>query len=545
MKKYFLITALLLSGAINALACTNFIVGKKASADGSVMVTYNDDSYGKYGYLCHYPASLHAKGEMRKIYNWENGKYLGEIPEAAQTYNVVGNINQFQLCITETTFGGREELVDPEGILDYGSLIYIALQRCRTAREAIGLITGLVEEYGYYSTGESFSVCDKEEAWILEMISKGKGEKGCVWVAVRIPDDCISGHANQSRITSFPLNDKKNCIYSKDVISFARSKGYFNGKDEDFSFRDAYNPLDFSGIRACDARVWSFFRTYDESMDQYLPYLNGDATAPSMPLYIKTDHKITAQELKDAMRNHYEGTALDLTSDAGAGPWKMPYRPSPLTFKDSQGTEYFNERPVSTQQTAFTLVSQLRNWLPDEIGGLMWFGCDDANMIAYVPVYCSTTRIPEGFAKSTSNAATFNPNSAFWICNMVSNMIYPRYSAMIGDLRDAQSELELYYESNRDAVEQQAIAISAEGRTEFLNRQLETDVRKMMDRWQQLAGYIIVKHNDMVVRNEVDGKFEEISDEKCKVTRTGVDQSVKDLIGSTTGDRYKVSFISE
>jgi len=539
MKKRILIAALLLSSALHAFACTNFIVGKKASADGSVMVTYNDDSYGKYGYLCHYPAAKHAKGEMRKIYNWENGTYLGEIPEARETFNVVGNINQFQLCITETTFTGRDELVGHKGILDYGSLIYIALQRCKTAREAISLMTSLVQEYGYYSSGESFSVCDKEEGWILEMIGKGKGVKGAVWVAVRIPDDCISGHANQSRITTFPLDDKKNCLYSEDVISFAREKGYFSGKDEEFSFRDAYNPLDFSGIRACDARVWSFFQKYDKSMDQYLPYINGDATAPSMPLYIKVDKKISAHDLKEAMRNHYEGTPLDLTTDAGAGPWMMPYRPSPLTFEDSKGNSYFNERPVSTQQTAFTLVSQLRSWLPDEIGGLMWFGCDDANMIAYVPVYCGTTQIPEGFAKATANAVTFNPNSAFWICNMVSNMVYPRYSSLIGDLRAAQSELETYYEQNTDSVEKKAQSIRSKERIAFLNEQLESDVQKMMTRWQSLAGYIIVKHNDMVVKNEVDGKFDEISDEKARVTRTGMPQNTKDLIGATTGDRYR------
>ncbi|MCQ2146650.1 MAG: C69 family dipeptidase [Bacteroidales bacterium] len=539
MKKRILIAALLLSSALHAFACTSFIVGKKASADGSVMVTYNDDSYGKFGYLCHYPAGKHAKGEMRKIYNWENGTYLGEIPEARETFNVIGNINQFQLCITETTFTGRDELVAHEGILDYGSLIYIALQRCKTAREAISLMTSLVDEYGYYSSGESFSICDKEEAWIMEMIGKGKGDKGAVWVAVRIPDDCISGHANQSRITTFPLNDKDNCIYSKDVISFARQKGYFSGKDEEFSFRDAYNPLDFSGIRACDARVWSFFQKHDKSMDQYLPYINGDATAPSMPLYIKVDHKISAHDLKEAMRNHYENTPLDLTSDTGAGLWMMPYRPSPLTFEDSKGNTYFNERPVSTQQTAFTLVSQIRSWLPDEIGGLMWYGCDDANMIAYVPVYCGASKVPSAFAKSTSNAVTFNPNSAFWICNMVSNMIYPRYSALIDDLRVAQNELESYYESNTDSVEKSALSLKGDKRIAFLNDQLDKDTMKMMDRWQQLAGYIIVKHNDMVVKNEVDGKFDEISDEKARVTRPGLSQKVKDLIGATTGDRYR------
>lgn len=536
MRKYVLIAFAI--GALQAMACTNYIVGKKASADGSVMVTYNDDSYGKYGYLCHYPAARHAKGEMRRILNWENGEYLGEIPEAEVTYQVVGNINEHQLCICETTFGGREELMHPGGIIDYGSLIYIALQRCRTAREAISLMTSLTDTYGYYSSGESFSVCDKNEGWILEMIGKGKNEKGCVWVAQRIPDDCISGHANQSRITTFPLNDRQNCIYSKDVISFARRMGWFNGKDKDFSFRDAYNPLDFSGIRACDARVWTFFRKWDKSMDKYMPYINGDMNAPSMPLYIKVDHKLSAHDLKEAMRDHYEETPLDIRGDVGAGGWMMPYRPSPLTFKDSDGREYYNERPVSTQQTAFTLVAQLRSWLPDEIGGVMWFGCDDANMVAYVPVRCCSDQIPEAFAKETADAVTYNPRSAYWLCNMVSNMVYPRYSALIDDFRLTQRELEAEYEYNLAVVDAKALAMGEGERKMFLNNQLKLDTELMMERWNRLAAYLIVKHNDQVVRVEKNGRFDAISDEKCRVVRSGYPQATKDQIGRVTGDRY-------
>lgn len=540
MKLFYRIFCLLLGFyfVIPSLACTNFIVGKNASADGSVLVTYNDDSYGKFGYLCHYPAGKHKAGEMRRIINWENGSFLGEIKEAKETYNVVGNINEYQVCICETTFGGRRELQNTNGIIDYGSLIYLALQRSKTARQAIDVMTSLVEEYGYYSTGESFSVCDKNEGWILEMIGKGPDVKGALWVAIRIPDDCISAHANQSRITTFPLKDHANCIYSKDLISFARSHGFFDGKDEDFSFRNAYDPEHVNRRRTCDARVWSFFRHYNKSMDDYLPYLEGDRSIEQLPLYIKPDHKVTLREIKNDMRDHYEGTALDLRMDVGAGGWQMPYRPSPLSFEDNEGRTYFNERPISTQQTAFTLVGQLRNWLPDEIGGVFWFNCDDANMVAYVPVYCCTTTIPTAFAKETSNAATYNPQSAFWLSNAVSNFVYPRYSALIEDLRTAQCELEDYYESEQPSVEKNALAMNYTERKKYLDSKTNMYTEKMMDRWSTLFGYLIVKHNDMVVRDEVDGKFVEISDEKCKVTRTGYPQQSNDLIGKSTGERY-------
>lgn len=538
MKKFgLLLIALFYISRLSA--CTNLIVGKKASADGSVMVTYSDDSFGKYGYLCHFPAGVHEKGAMKAVYDWETRKYLGEIPEAPQTFQVVGNINEFQLCICESTFGGREELCQANGIMDYGNLIYTSLQRCKSAREAIQLMDKLAQEYGYFSTGESFSICDKNEAWIMEMIGKGKNSKGAVWVAVRIPDDCISGHANQSRITTFALNDKDNCLYSQDVISFAREKGYFSGKDEDFSFREAYDPIDFNGIRHCDARIWSFFRKFDLGMDEYLPYIDGDKSASNLPLYIHVDHKVSLRELKNAMRDHYEGTMLDMTSDIGAGGWLMPYRPSPNNFTDANGTRLFHERPIATQQTAFTLVSQLRDWLPDAVGGLMWFGADDSNMIAFVPVYCSVNQIPTAFARETSNATDFNMKSAYWLCNLVSNFVYPRYSAMMPDLRKVQKELEDSYENQQKKVEQDVQSMDAISLVAYLNKVTNDATELMMEKWTNLFGYLVVKHNDMAVKLEEDGKFDSISDEKVKVKRPGYAKQFYDFISETTGTRYR------
>ncbi|MBS5980571.1 MAG: C69 family dipeptidase, partial [Dysgonomonas mossii] len=374
---------------IHIFACTNFLVGKYASVDGSTMITYSADSYALFGELYHWPAKKYSQGEMLKVYEWDSGKYLGEIAQASQTYNVVGNMNEYQVTIGETTFGGREELADPDGIIDYGSLIYIALQRAKTAREAIKIMTDLVAEYGYYSGGESFSIGDPNEIWVLEMIGKGKGNKGAVWVAVRIPDDCISAHANQSRIHQFPLKDPKNCLYSKDVISFAREKGYYTGKDEDFSFSKVYNPLDFGGQRFCEARVWSFFNKCNKDMAKFVTYAQGKTQEP-MPLYIKPDKKLSLSDIQGMMRDHYEGTELDWTNDIGAGPFKSPYRWAPLTWK-VDSVEYCNERPIATQQSGFVFTSQMRSWLPNSIGGVLWFGTDDAAQTVFTPMYCSVT----------------------------------------------------------------------------------------------------------------------------------------------------------
>ena len=423
MKRLGFTLLAVMAATLNALACTNLIVGKNASADGSVMISYSADSYGMFGFLYHSPAGKHEKGEMIDIYDWDSGEYHGQIAQVAQTYNVVGNMNEFQVSIGETTFGGREELVDKNGIIDYGSLIYIALQRSRTAREAIRIMTDLVQEYGYASSGESFSIADPNEAWIMEMIGKGTGVRGAVWVAVRIPDDCIAAHANQSRIHKFNMDDKENVMYASDVISFAREKGYFNGVNKDFDFANAYNPLDFGGVRYCEARVWSFFNRYTDRGDEFLPYIQG-ATAEPMPLYLRPNKKLTLQDVQNMMRDHYEGTALDITQDVGAGAYHTPYRLSPLSF-EVDGQQYFNERPISTQQSAWVFVSQLRSDLPDAVGGVFWFGCDDANMTVYTPVYCCTDVVPACYQEGIdgANDVTFSFNSAFWVMNWVANMV--------------------------------------------------------------------------------------------------------------------------
>ena len=538
--------ALMLVATLESWACTNFIVGKGASKDGSVIVSYSADSYGLFGELYHYPAAIHEKGAMRDIYEWDTGKYLGQIKEARQTYNVIGNMNEFQVTIGETTFGGREELVDTTGVMDYGSLIYVALQRSRTAKEAIKIMTDLVKEYGYYSSGESFSVADPNEAWILEMIGKGPGVKGAVWVAVRIPDDCIAAHANQSRIHQFPLNDKENCVYSPDVISFAREKGYFDGLNKDFSFADAYCPLDFSGLRACEARVWSFYNMFNKSIgDAYLPYIQGQSKEP-MPLYIKPTAKVSVRDIQQAMRDHYEGTPLDITKDMGATAFQMPYRLSPLTF-EVDGQKYFNERPISTQQTAFTFVSQMRSNLPDAVGGVLWFGTDDANMTVFTPVYCCTDRIPDCYAGTHADCVTFSWESAFWMYNWVADMIRPRYSLMIDDMRKVQNRLEDTYADAQDGIEQAAIALLAKDEAkgkEFLTNYTSMTAQAAVDAWKKLGEYLIVKYNDGVVKKtNKDGSFmrpEYEQGNSAPLVRPGYPKEFLEQLVKATGDRYKV-----
>ena len=547
MKKRILLgLALLVAATVQSWACTNFIVGKNASKDGSVIVSYSADSYGLFGQLYHYPAAVHEKGAMRDIYEWDTGKFLGQIKEAQQTYNVIGNMNEFQVTIGETTFGGREELVDTTGIMDYGSLIYVALQRSRTAKEAIKVMTDLVKEYGYYSSGESFSVADPNEAWILEMIGKGPGVKGAVWVAVRIPDDCIAAHANQSRIHKFPLNDKENCIYSPDVISFAREKGYYEGLNKDFSFANAYCPLDFGGLRACEARVWSFYNMFNKSIgDTFLPYIQGKSKEP-MPLYIKPTSKVSVRDIQKAMRDHYEGTPLDITNDMGATAYKMPYRLSPLTF-EVDGQKYFNERPISTQQSAFTFVSQMRANLPDAVGGVLWFGTDDANMMVFTPVYCCTNRLPECYSGEIADCVTFSWDSAFWIYNWVADMIRPRYSLMIDDMRKVQNNLEDTYEQAQAGIEQAAIALlekdPAKGK-EFLTNYTSMTAQCAVDAWKKLGEYLIVKYNDGVVkRTHKDGSFVRPQYEHgngAPLVSPGYPKEFLEELVKATGDRYKV-----
>ena len=543
MKKYLILSCFLLMG-FKAFACTNFIVGKKASADGSVICTYNADDYGMFLGLAHYTAGKHAKGTMRDIVNWDTNKYNGKIPEAPETYNVIGNINEYQVTIGETTYGGRDEMVDPTGLLDYGSLIYIALQRSKTAREAIKVMTTLVQTYGYCSGGETFTICDPNEAWIMEMQGKGPGSKSVVWVALRIPDDAICAHANQSRIGKFNMKDKQNVMYSKDVITFARSKGWFSGADKDFNWKQVYAAPDFSGRRFCDARVWAFFNHFTKGFDRYLPWALGkDKDAEDMPLWIIPEKKLSVQDVQEAMRDHYEGTPLALDSTSiGGGIWQMPYRPTPLMFT-CNGKKYFNERPTSTQQTAFSYVAQMRNWLPRQIGGVLWFGNDDGNMIAYTPIYCGNTVQPECYNTPGADALTFSMKNAYWVCNWVSNMVYPRYSAMFPSLKEVRDSLEQSYFAQQKEVEAKALQLYSTDQAaalKYLNTYSNDKAQQMLARWTDLAFHLIVKYNDMIVKPEENGKFKRNAEGLGeKVARPGYPESFTKRLVKETGSKYE------
>lgn len=515
-RKIAVLLFILLLVDLLAKACTNFIVTRGASVDGSTFITYSADSHILYGELYYKPARDYPEGTMLKIYEWDSGKFLGEIKQVSHTYSVVGNMNEHQVSIGETTFGGREELVNPEGIIDYGSLMYLALQRAKTAREAIMVMTSLVEEYGYCSSGESFSIADKNECWILEMIGKGKGRKGALWVAVRIPDGYVSGHANQSRITTFPLNDPDNCLYDKEVISFAREKGWFTGQDKDFSFSDAYAQPDFGGARFCDIRVWAFFNHVAEGMDKYLEYVSGKIKIENgkvvgrMPLYIKPKRKISVQDMMFFMRDHFEGTAFDMTKDVGAGPWGLPYRWRPLTWKVNEKT-YCNERATATQQTGFVFVAQARNFLPDPIGGIFWFGVDDANTTVFCPMYCGIFSVPPAYAEGNGSMLRFSPDAAFWVFTQVSNFTYLRYNYMIEDVRKVQKELEDKMISYTPAVDLAAKTLYE--KNPQLARQFLTDysvntAEAVVKRWKELAQYLLVKYHDGNIKREKDGQFE-------------------------------------
>ena len=543
LKAFF--TAAFLTMATAAAACTNFIVAKGASTDGSVMCTYNADDYGMFIGLAHYAAGTHQKGEMRKVIDWDTKKYHGEIPEAPVTYNVIGNINEFQVTIGETTYGGREEMVDTTGIIDYGSLIYIALQRSRTAREAIKVMTSLAEKYGYNSEGETFTICDPNEAWIMEMMGCGGDKKQkVVWVAVRVPDNAICGHANQSRIGVFSQYQTE-VLHSKNVVSFARQKGWYKGTDKDFSWKNTYAFPDFSGRRWCEARVWSFFN-HHKDMSRWLPWAIGkDKNAEDMPLWIVPNKKLSVQDLESDMRDHYEGTELSVADgkDMGGGIWQMPYRPTPLAFKVN-GKSYFNERPISTQQTGFSYVSQMRSWLPREIGGVLWFGNDDGNMIAYTPIYCGNTVQPECYNTPGADAVTFSMKNAYWVCNWVSNMVYPRYSMMFPSLKTVRDSLEASYFANQAAVEAKAKELYKDNKDaaiKYLNDYSNQKAQQMLARWRQLAFYLIVKYNDMTVKPEADGKFTRTKEGiGATVERPGYPEAFKEELVKETGDKFEV-----
>ena len=513
MKRSLLIFALC-SAWVAGMACTNFLVGKDASVDGSTMISYAADSYALYGYLHFAPAADHAPGAMREVNDWDTGKPLCSIPQVPHTYNVVGNMNEHQLTIGETTWGGRPELEIGEGI-DYGSLIYIALERCKTAREAIKCMTDLVAEYGYASSGESFSIADPNEVWMMELIGKGKVEKGAVWVATRIPDDCIAAHANQARITTINFKDKENWIWSKDVVKFARKQGYYIGKkDEDFNFQEAYAPYDFSGLYVCEARVWSFFRKFSDEMEQYYDFATGKTFVETggkyagerMPLYIKPNHKVSAQELKNCMRDQYEGTPLDITQGPDAGPWNSKLRYGSLGFK-LDSVQYWFERPIATQQTAWSFVAQMRGYESAKAGGIFWFGVDDAASTVYVPMYSTITEVPECFKEGNGDMYNYSPTSAWWTYNIVANWAYTKYSAMMPEIKKVQAAWEDKFNAQVEAIDAQVANMDAAHAAEFLTKYSCAQAQESTAAWKELGIYLFVKYLDGQERKEKDGQF--------------------------------------
>ena len=513
MKKIYLILALC-SAWVAGMACTNFLVGKDASVDGSTMISYAADSYALYGFLHFVPAADHPEGAVREVKDWDTGKPLCTIPQVAHTYNVVGNMNEHQLAIGETTWGGRPELESGEGI-DYGSLIYIALERCKTAREAIKCMTDLVAEYGYASSGETFSIADPNEVWLMELIGKGKVEKGAVWVATRIPDDCIAAHANQARFTTINFKDKENWMWSKDVVKFARKQGYYTGKkDEDFNFQEAYAPYDFSGLYVCEARVWSFFRKFSNDMDKYFDFASGktfvetggEYAGERMPLYIKPNHKVSAQELKDCMRDQYEGTPLDITQGPDAGPWHSKLRYGSLGFQ-YDSVQYWFERPIATQQTAWSFVAQMRGYEGANAGGIFWFGVDDAASTVYVPMYSTITEVPECFQEGNGDLYTYSPTSAWWTYNIVANWAYSKYSAMLPDIKKVQSAWEDKFNAQVEAIDAQVADMDATQAAEFLTKYSCAQAQESTAAWKELGIYLFVKYLDGQERKEKDGQF--------------------------------------
>lgn len=539
MKKRFLYSTLsvvlLLSAAINTNACTNFLFTKGATVDGSTMITYAADSHVLYGELYYRPAMDFPEGSMFDVYEWDTGKFLGKIKQVRHTYSVIGNMNEYQVAIGETTYGGRSELQhQPSATMDYGGLMYITLQRAKTAREAIKIMGEFVDEYGYCSEGESFSISDPNEVWIMEMIGKGKDEHGAVWVARLVPDGYICGHANQARITTFPQGKKNSitsknldkifdpkieCVYSYDVISFAKEKGYYKGKDKNFSFSDTYAPVDFSGARFCEIRVWAMFNRVNSHMAKYFDYAKGNVkyaddenhyATNRMPLWIKPDKKVSIHEVMNLMRDHLEGTELDMSKDIGAGPFGLPYRWRGLTWKIGDNT-YINERATSTQQTGFSFIAQGRSWIPDPIGGIFWFGVDDSYSCVYVPMYCGMTRVPETYAVGNGDMLTYSDNSAFWIFNTVSNFAYLKYNVMIKDIKKVQNELETKFIAYTPAVD--AAAAELYKTNKDLAREFITDYscnqgNNTVKRWKKLAQYLLVRYKDGNEMKYKNGKFE-------------------------------------
>ena len=487
--------------------CTNFLITKGASTDGSTIITYAADSHSLYGELYYTPAREHRPGEMLRVYEWDTGRYLLDIPQVPRTFSVVGNMNEHQVSIGETTYGGREKLHDPKGGIDYGSMMFIALQRARTAREAIQVMTGLTDTHGYCSEGETFSISDPNEVWIMDLIGKGPGKKGAVWVAWRVPDGYVSGHANQARIRQFPLNDPENCLYAKDVISFAREMDLFKGADADFSFVDAYAPADYGALRFCEGRVWKMFTRVAPSLKIPIDYVKGVPGAAAMPLWVKPDRKLSAQDVMDLMRDHFEDTEFDLSTGVGAGPFNLPYRWRPMEWEvDKQ--KYCHDRATSTQQTGFSFVSQARSWLPDPVGGIHWFGVDDTYSTVYIPMYCGIQAVPKPFAAGTGNFNSFSWDSAFWVFNFVSNIAYSRYSDMIKEIQVVQRELEGQFQAQVAEVDRQAELLHRQSPAEaraYLTRYSVEQGEQTVTRWRKLGEFLLWKFMDGNVRDELGG----------------------------------------
>jgi dipeptidase len=530
--------AFLLSAAAPAVlvACTNILVSKGASRDGSTMITYAADSHTRYGELFFLPASNNPAGSMADIRDYGSGAFLGRIRQVPHTYSVVGFMNEHQLSMGETTFGGRPELVDTAGIIDWGSLMFLALQRSRNAREAIRTIASLVDEYGYRSSGESFSIADPNEVWIMELIGKGSGNKGAVWVAMRIPDGCISGHANHPRITTFPKNDTTNCYYAPDVITVARTRGYYSGTDAQFSFSDAYAPLDFGAARACEARIWAVFNRVNGTMGRYRDYAKGENLRNRMPLWIKPDKKLSVHDVMELMRDYYQGTELDMSNDVGAGPYGCPYRWRPMTWK-VDSVEYVNERAISTQQTAFSFVAQGRSWLPDHIGGIFWFGVDDTYHTVYTPMYCSITATPHAFAVGNGAMMEFSDDAAFWIFNQVSNFSYTRFNVISPEIRAKQGELESKYISLVPGIDNAALELTKNGKETAVS--LLTDFcaslgQETFSEWKTLYRALFVKYMDGNIKTKVPNRKNPV------VQQPGYGEAWQRMVARETGEKLKV-----
>lgn len=571
MKKVVTLSFILLIASTVGKACTNFLVTRGASVDGSNFITYAADSHIRYGELYFTPAADWQEGSMRVIYDRSTNQPRGKVPQPGHTYKVIGYINEHQVALGETTFGGRTELIDPTGIIDYGSLMFLALERSTSAREAIKIMADLVEEYGYGSDGETFSISDANEVWYMEITGKGytpvydkktgdtvNADRGAVWVAIRIPDGYVSGHANAARITTFPLRDGKKSItdkdwkrlynddveviYKHDIIDFARRKGYFTGKDQAFDFSAAFAPVDFSAARICDMRVWAMFNEINDDMDQYLDYVTGkDLTAERLPLYVKPNRKISLSDMMSFMRNYFQGTEYDKSQDIGGDPFGSPYRWTPL-YWEYEGKQYFHERTTVTQQTGFSFIAQSRNWLPDEIGGIIWFGVDDTNSTVYTPFYCSIDEVPVEFRQGNGDMLTYSDNAVFWVFNRLAHFKYLFYNRVIDDIIKVQNELENTYQKEVETIDKEALRlydINPEEARVLLTEYSCNAGKNTVERWKELDNFLLVKYLDSNIKQEQDGNFiRNPWGYPVSPKQNGYPDSWKKKVIEDTGDRF-------